>query len=157
MTIRLPKWIKGVALPAALSTIVPTDASPSVSQLPPGLFSKSQLSLPMHELSLGNFTSNTLKLTSAPSVTATEIRISPEEKRLEQKDEKRFSALAVKEALGTITPQEMEDLEGLDHRRLVDQPVSDAKAIEARERLLFKIESLISELNSFGKHRRGKS
>lgn len=157
MKVRLPKWIKGAALPATLSTMVPTDVSPSVSQLPPDLFTRPQLYLPMQSASMGSFTSNKVRLTSTPSVTHAEIKMRHEEKRLEVTEEKRLNTLAVKEALGTITPAEMVELEKLDNRRLVDQPASDPKAIEARERLLFKIESLITELNSFGKNRRGKT
>ena len=71
--------------------------------------------------------------------------------RLSMHEEKYLDVLIMKQALGTITPQERAELEELDRRRGLDEPSSSAKTIEARERLLSKMDELLTELTHFGR------
>lgn len=65
-------------------------------------------------------------------------------------DERRLNQLIIKEATGNITAAERQELEGLDARRTLDEPSHSGDAIQARERLLSKMQDLIQELSQFG-------
>jgi hypothetical protein len=154
MRINIPKLVKNCVLPATLSIVSPADSSPATLTVP--IHSEEQMGFELTgdpTLFRGNFPSFQVE-EAALGISATTLRVPIQSKRLEIWDEKRFHSLALKEALGTVTPEEASELEELDRRRSVDQPAIDPETIEARERLLSKIESLIDELNSFGKARR---
>jgi hypothetical protein len=88
---------------------------------------------------------SSFQLAQATFSSVRHIKIWREPRALSYAEERRFHKLAIKEAMGTISFDEKEEIDALDSRRTVDKPLP-TDAIVARERLFSKIDELVKKL-----------